>query len=143
MVYSSIVNNIGSQYTSCFLFASNWQLDLRKLATRSQLPLTLKLQEIIYNACIHVMQDLRCQIIQDISRHYALSRQLLVPFDCQYTRYFSFLKFWHIKVDGNLFCIERNLLNIILSSMNCHVRLFQISRTLNLVIYLYLLIIIL
>ena len=53
-------------------------------------------------------------------------------------------KFWHIKrVAGYLFCTGRNATHIIISSIICHVRWYQIfpDITLNLVSYLYLLII--
>ena len=53
-------------------------------------------------------------------------------------------KFWNIKrVSGYLFCTERNDTCIIISSIICRVRWYQIfpDITLNLVSYLYLLII--
>ena len=53
-------------------------------------------------------------------------------------------KSWHIKrVAGYLFCTVRNVTRIIISSIICHVRWYQIfpDITLNLVSYLYLLII--
>ena len=63
-----------------------------------------------------------------------------VPFDLQYNGVL-FPKFWHIKgVAGYLFCTERTIINIIISSIICHVRFYQIfpDITLHLVSYLYL-----
>ena len=48
------------------------------------------------------------QIIPDISRYHGSSRQLLVPFDYQYTDFFSIL--WHIKrVAGYLYFAQEEV----------------------------------
>ena len=66
-------------------------------------------------------------------------------FNCAHFERMTVLsKFWHIKrVAGYLFCTGRNPTHILISSIICHVRWYKIfpDITLNLVSYLYLLII--
>ena len=73
-----------------------------------------------WNAHNYIKHHLPRQMIPDISRYHASSRQLLVPFDYQYT---ILSKFWDIKrVAEYLFCTGRNGIRIIISSIICHVR---------------------
>ena len=63
-----------------------------------------------------------------------------VPFDHQYNGFCFFKILAYNRVAGYLFCTERTIIHIIISSIICHVRFYQIfpDITLNLVTYLYL-----